>query len=554
MARQVFYKRGAVRVAAVLLVIAIVIQWRSSAGSAGSGAVLQPAHAEGPAATPAPTEAPVATAAPAPEDDAAAYLTEVQCIGGKRPPWTRSCRFKNLYWLGEGFATVRLRGKPLPEHFLNLGPKRAFGADPYWEPQHLEFDNAQEVKEYFAARNVVRKEGPSLVFNTIWAAVNVGHGMFDGLYPAFTAAFDHGLAEEPIRMIPGDVSGQMGRAGAAYCEGLCANFCLPAEELCDVGKAIKAIAIGGEFLPLCAIPERHPGEVLLFEDVVAGSGERAQRAVYPEAAIYEGRDGVMEHFRDRLFQGFGVQLKKRQKGDVVKALVISNKRYSPEEIAEIQAAIAELDGKDNFSVQWIEWPQYPGLPRQFELLSDADIYLSGPGTGLLNHMYMREGSVLVNVGEIRSRLNNRFPSFIEQYIAEGTPYQRALYYPSNKRMHGIKGEEISKLLLQAKGIVEQGFKVPVPPLENLSVEGKIFSLYCTENEEEGQDMLDHMNGNSAFGWDRCTDDGWLESVVYEAGGWQLESQLHDGVHCTLNRERLKKLRDRYEGQLGWVEG
>merc|ERR1711920_752368 len=124
----------------------------------------------------------------------------------------------------------------------------------------------------------------------------------------------------------------------------------------------------------------------------------------------------------------------------------------------------------------------------------ADVYVSSIGTSLQYVPFMRDGKIYIALGSVWMRSGQYFPTFMEQQLAGGgTPYLRTLYadpggvlrskerYPrlgEDGFFVGINGTLLSELLVRAEGLLRDGFSIPVPPEENLSVEGRILVELC----------------------------------------------------------------------------
>merc|ERR1712194_267209 len=133
-----------------------------------------------------------------------------------------------------------------------------------------------------------------------------------------------------------------------------------------------------------------------------------------------------------------------------------------------------------------------------------------------------------------------FPLFMEQYMAEGSPYLRALYYNSTKRLCGLDRSEVMALLQEAVQIARSGFSIPVPRGANLSPEGRLFQQLCDDGCD---DLLMSMNPDSANEHNFpgiCEWDAWAEYVVYEQGAWSTSGWK--GERCPVDRALLRQLR------------
>ena len=150
------------------------------------------------------------------------------------------------------------------------------------------------------------------------------------------------------------------------------------------------------------------------------------------------------------------------------------------------------------------------------MLAQTDLYITGPGTGMLLHPFMAEGSFVLNLGECKNHVNFercptpkvKHPLFMDQYVAEGTPYQRALYFSSKSICNGgYNKHELMQLIEISRTSI--GFKIPVPQFSNLSPEGRVFVETCSRNETLCNVVMPEFNEENT----------WMETFVYEMGPW-----------------------------------
>jgi hypothetical protein len=117
---------------------------------------------------------------------------------------SRSCLFKNLYyqWMpafGKGeFQMLLKKGTELQ----NVQVKRADKYEGFWSPQAVFFEDEKEIQDYVASRALLDQPGLSLAFNPLFHH-NIGHALFDGLYPAYMALVRLGLQDKDFRPVVG---------------------------------------------------------------------------------------------------------------------------------------------------------------------------------------------------------------------------------------------------------------------------------------------------------------------------------------------------------------
>lgn len=134
---------------------------------------------------------------------------------------------------------------------------------------------------------------------------------------------------------------------------------------------------------------------------------------------------------------------------------------------------------NELSIKYIYWSEYLDFKKQLEILSCTNIYISGPGTGLLNFPFISDPGIIINLGG----LYRGCPIFMEQYIEEGSMHFVSLYYPSDKRKYGLKKKEIEKLINKAVFILKNWKMYKKHHISNLNIEGKIFKKISKVNPE-----------------------------------------------------------------------
>merc|ERR1711862_522354 len=135
-------------------------------------------------------------------------------------------------------------------------------------------------------------------------------------------------------------------------------------------------------------------------------------------------------------------------------------------------------------VMFIDWGSIKSFQTQMAKLCTAAVHVSSIGTSQIYQTFLRDGAVHVNLGFVERERQKPFPLFMEQYMAEGAPYLRALYYNSAKRICGLHRVEVVTLLEQAVNLWQGGFAIPAPRGANLSPEGRLFQELCTNDCSE----------------------------------------------------------------------
>ena len=335
--------------------------------------------------------------------------TTVRCVGA---PNNQSCLFTNLYFVDWIFTILTLNTTNLSNFSVRTD---AFNL---WDltPQIRRFASYGDLEKF--VRTVVNpKRIPSvtLYFAQSWLH-NIGHALFDGLYPAYLAL----IRFPPRHLLPFRILADI----------------VPCEECWSEDIYSRFAGLG--MIKLYVLNQMSIGRWFLFDELVMGSGALCQRCTQSNYQLPGGikLDGS-RLFRDRMFQQLGLlpsivrhksSSEHRGSRDVLLAYIIDNKRFTENDRKQIQDAIDEIN---NYTISHLnqtvnnqtmnnqtrlEWPlinvtyvyyyrikaQNPNVTginatpfdsrtptyelvdddfiAQLKLVQQTDIQLSGPGT------------------------------------------------------------------------------------------------------------------------------------------------------------------------------
>jgi hypothetical protein len=350
------------------------------------------------------------------------------------------------------------------------------------------------------------RRGVHLMFGQDWTW-NIGHALWDGLYAAWVAAvrLGHGGATGVLELIVeqrdvGDVASD--------------------EERQTFDWVLRRFSGTGDYLrqrDLAALD----GWVR-YETVVVGSGGKGQRWMTKDMRLPGFEDGAVRAFRDRLYAMHGMPPPRpwvagRGRRNVT-AIIVDNKRYATREKEELSKVIA-VARAHGYNLAYVDWAAVGAKPDNFgahlKRLRVTDVYISGPGTGMMYAPLLPDKAVFVGLGAVDERDGRlRWATYMEEYVCEGSPHIRAVYYPARLRVGGIRAQVVTGLFDTAVDMAVDGFASPPPPGSNLSVEGRLFVRACARAPDACQFVLDGMNGlrhDSGY----CVDDAWVAAAVYE---------------------------------------
>ncbi|CAF1144067.1 unnamed protein product [Rotaria sordida] len=492
--------------------------------------------------------------------------TTIECVGS---PYNQSCLYHNLYYVDSWYMILTVKGKQLPSYSIRTG---AFTMV-HTTPSKRVFDSYSHLERFI--RTVIDPKiipSVTLHFSQPWHD-NIGHALFDGLYPAYVAL---------IRFPPRHLHPFRILAGIDNC-----NTCWSE----DIYSRFGGLGI----LKQSVLNKMSKGHWFMFEELVMGSGTLCQRCTQPNFQLPGGveLDGS-RLFRDRIYQQHGlihpiIRQKSSSEGrtshDLLLACIIDNKRFTDEDRDEIHDAINEIN---NYTYSYLnktaklQWPlvrisylfynqlraqnlssiqinatsfdsrspTYELIENNFmaqlKILRQMDIHITGPGTGQMYQTFLSDGSVTINIGGIRpwgtENTDKAYSSYLEQYMTSGTPYIKGLYYPINERQKGIKKDEVIKLIRQASQLILEGFSLPVNVHNNLAPDGQLFVEMCEKDKEFCSSVTKRIpEGNS-----HCLD-LWVEDFVHEHRQWNAGGFIDNGrnISCSFNHSLLHELREKY---------
>jgi hypothetical protein len=302
----------------------------------------------------------------------------------------------------------------------------------------------------------------------------------------------------------------------------------------------------------------NPNVLFRFEEIVIGSGGAGNLIADDSGGIggSAAPHNAMARFRNRMLEAYDLpvddDLHRRELQKPLDVIVVANKRFDTADKESIASSLRSIRKSGKVETEFLDWSEYGTPEHRFRdhlrRVQQADVYVSSIGTALQYVPFMKDQRVYIALGSVWQRADQRFPSFMEQQLAGGgTPYLRTLYADPgevlrNEGMHNIGEDgfrasvnsfELLSLLGKAGDLVRQGFQIPVPTEENLSVESRVLLELCREDPVACRSMQADRNGANY----ECAKVLWPECVVYEVGPWRNE--------CNLNRPLLRRLRKKH---------
>ena len=485
--------------------------------------------------------------------------TRIECIGSQN---NQSCLIRNLYFYQRQFWIFTTKKMSYRSLNVRIGGWISFKLIVNQRRFYSLIELEQFVKDQI---NPIVFPDCTVYFDQPWLR-NIGHALFDGLYPAFVALIRFPPRHlHPFRIL------------------LSNSDHIPYSHFVkDVYRRFSALGI----INITILEKISDRQWFAFEDIVIGTGDLCQRCLQPNLQLPGGINlNASSLFRNRMYQqyGFNSSFKSRKNSEqrILNGYIIDNKRYSNKDKQEIHYAIEHINQYTQlklfqlkYNITPIESPllrlnyiYYPlvsidkdgslqfnrirndsnGMFSHLLLIDKMDIHISGPGTGQVYQTFLRDGSIHINLGGISyfdpNNTMKNYTSFLEQYLTSGTPYIKGFYYPINQRTKGIEKHILINLINQAAKMILQGFSIPVNPNENLAPDGQLFTEMCQLDQLFCQTVTQRWTNDD----DYCTDT-WPEDIIHQKGPWSIQGiQLNNGsiIHCHINRTLIQQLKMKY---------
>jgi hypothetical protein len=369
-----------------------------------------------------------------------------------------SIEYKNLYCIKGIFYFLTV-------HDIELLYVKKFTVSYEWKPTVMKFDSFKSLSQYVEKLSNVKSISLSVLSDNLWYG-NVGHGLFDVLYPIYLSMLKFGYNEEPFTFLSTEWSW---RENMMY----------------DTIKAFTK-------QELLEYPNMDKDIVYHFETLIAGTDLAGNRVQNKEVFMYGKQWDGLQQFKRRIFDVHNLTIDKPI-NDIPNVVIINNKRFNDKDLLVINDVIKVMSSVCN--IKFIDWyhdyrshenPKFVDQMRDFE---NVDIQVTAPGTGMMYVPLMKRGAVNVNIGFIEHTQTNGvrtnlkileskqedhlIPAYMEQPICAGTYYVTSLYYDRYKYntlevdpLIDIIGKAIQ--IIKNKQIVEGN----VPP------DGEVFREYC----------------------------------------------------------------------------
>lgn len=362
-----------------------------------------------------------------------------------------SIKYKNLYYINNKFlffTTDKSIKLPSVNKWTDSYP---------WTPEIKLFNSYNDLIDFINI-NSFENIKFALLGDNLWYG-NVGHALFDGLYPLFLAAIKFNLQEEPFVYLTDDWS----------------NTKVTADE------AVRLFSKTSTILNYHKINKN-----IIFNTLIAGTGKTGNRIINKEYTLYGKQYNALPIFKNRMMTSCGA-IPDKPINKSIKIAIIDNKRYNAYEKNNIQKTIKYF--QKNIDISFINWSDFNSFSDQMKFLQDLDVHITGPGTGMMYMPFLKYGSVNVNLGymehtqtngerpNIKIQNTNKsdhiFPGWMEQSVCAGADYVNTIYY-DRFTYNNIEYQPLIEIINKAIIIVKNKQLL----YNNHNIDAKIFIEYC----------------------------------------------------------------------------
>jgi hypothetical protein len=380
-----------------------------------------------------------------------------------------SVEYKNLYSIQ---GTI---------YFLTVGDVdlpyvKKFTISYHWKPTVMKFDSEKELNAYVQNLSNIKSIDLSVLADNLWYG-NVGHGLFDCLYPIYLSLLKFGYVDEPFTYLSTDWSW---RQNMMY-------------------DTIK------KFTKQDLLEYPKLDEDYHFKTLIAGTEPAGNRVQNKEVFIYGKEWDGLQQFKRRIFEVHNIAIDKPI-NEVPKVIIINNKRFDRNDLEVIDTVVKRMSSVCDIKfVDWYHHYRRSGDPKFVDQMRDfqeVDIQVTAPGTGMMYVPLLKKGAVNVNLGFIEHTQTNGvrgnlkileskhadhlIPAYMEQPICAGTYYVTSLYYDRYKH-NNLEVEPLIDIINEAIQIVKSG-KITEG---NVAKDAEVFREYC-KRAQDGDELCEFL--------------------------------------------------------------
>ncbi|KAF4664528.1 hypothetical protein FOL47_005074 [Perkinsus chesapeaki] len=373
--------------------------------------------------------------------------------------------------------------------------------------------------------------GVSVTFMLFWAH-QIGHALYDVLYPAYVSLIRFGYFNEPVNIYPFALNDSLGR-GHQY-------------------EDMMRVFAGRNYWRLDDFPinTMHRFERMVMGNKYMGHRNPQVNSAMPGSYSYEN---ALYWFGQRLLSGYGFRdpsVAMDPDKTVVsefgsggcRGVITDNKRFTEEDRLMLMDIALRSQELFKCNITYLIWQDYT-FEEQLELFANSDIYISSLGTGIVRSHLIRPGGVIVQLGyleELGTPLR-RHVSYRDVHFALGSPHLSTVVYPRKllQLYETWQYQAVVHLIDEAVMLGRRGFAIPRPFELGLAPSTRDWLNFCKHDPEGCDEVVDQFNGvnREPRTWP-CEDCAWVDyigiSPMWTPKGCR-EVDTGEHVTCRLSR-------------------
>ena len=265
----------------------------------------------------------------------------------------------------------------------------------------------------------------------------------------------------------------------------------------------------------------------IFEIVVSGSYGSGISCANENAMLIGNDINGVKKFRDRMLKVYNINNDSKINNAKKKVIIVDSNRYSIDTKNTLYKINSYLNTTNLYDCNYITWNNIKSFKNQLELVNCIDIYISGPGTGMLNFPFLNDNKRVINIGAenisnvgVFGYIDNTLICHVSQYINcdfyDIIKYKKVLY------------SELLDLIINNN--------LPKIIIPNYI---KIWRDYCKEDNINIKNIIERMNGKEPHIMAYRVP----EIVVQEKGPF--EENIKDPQLNLINHKLLQEIKKNY---------
>jgi hypothetical protein len=349
-----------------------------------------------------------------------------------------------------------------------------------WKPKIKVFSTEDDIQNYLNTFENKQEVELSVIGDNLWYG-NIGHSLFDSLYPVYLALVKFGYQHDPFVWLVSDWSN---KRTMSY----------------DV-----ITKFSGNLL--MEYPKLDNTKLIHFKTLVAGTGRAGCTVVNQEYSMYGKKYDAIRLYKERMLKSYNIQIDKPV-NKKPKIIIIDNKRYSDYEKSIIDQVISYV--QQIADIKYVDWARHYDhiFADQMKELEDVDIYISGPGTGITYMPFLKKGAVTINLGYMEHTQTNTirpnikienyphedwiFPGWLDQPLCSSVDYVSTLYY-DRVNHNNLEFKPLVSIINSAISLLKNKEILEIKH----NTDALVFKEYC-KRCHNSEDICEHLTGIAFF--------------------------------------------------------